>query len=574
MNSKAIKVKLTLEGLDLARLRKRLGDLLIEVGAITEEQLATTLREKETHEKLGSALVKKGYLTEQRLLEFLEIQIGVQLVNLYQHPLDPSLKSIISKEFARRNVLIPLNKENNKLTVAMADPLDYYAIEDMRLSTGFNIEPVLATEEEILRTITRFYEISEDMDEIIPETTEDLSAPVNYDMEDADSPVVRVVNQVLQNAVQQRASDIHIEPLEASIQVRYRIDGMLRIERTLPREMLRMLIVRIKVMANLNITETRRPQDGRVKITIDHKPIDLRISILPTILGEKIVIRLLNVGESVVSIANLGFSAQNEQTFKTLIEKPTGIVLITGPTGSGKTSTLYAAVNQLNEEESNIITIEDPVEYQIEGINQIQVNSRVGLSFADGLRAILRQDPNIIMVGEIRDTETANIAVRASLTGHLVLSTIHTNDSVSTITRLIDMGVEPFLVVSSLSGVVSQRLVRRICRDCVEPYSPTEMEKAIFSEHGFAIPNELHRGKGCGRCNMTGYRGRIAVHEVLAIDEEIRRKIMNNETASAIQDYAFSGKQAMLIHDGLKKAMQGITTTEEVLRVANRAVLQ
>ncbi|WEG14985.1 GspE/PulE family protein [Pullulanibacillus sp. KACC 23026] len=556
------------------RKHKRLGDLLIEVGTITQEQLDKTLKEKDPNEKLGNALVRSGYLTEQQLLEVLEIQLGIPFVSLYQYPLDPSLKSIISKEFAKRNLLIPLSKENNKLTVAMADPLDFYAIEDLRLSTGFTIETVLATEEDIQRTITKFYEVTENIDELVPDTIQDSSAPINYDLEEDDSPVIRIVNQLIQNAVQQRASDIHIEPQETSIQVRYRVDGMLRIERTLPRDMLRMLIVRIKVMANLNITETRRPQDGRVKITMDHQQIDLRISVLPTILGEKIVIRLLTVGEAIVNMSHLGFDPDNEKKFRQLIANPTGIVLITGPTGSGKTSTLYAAINQLNDETVNVITVEDPVEYQIEGINQIQVNPRVGLSFADGLRAILRQDPNIIMVGEIRDTETANIAVRASLTGHLVLSTIHTNNSVSTITRLIDMGVEPFLVASSLTGAVSQRLVRRICRDCEESYEASEMEKSIFKDQGMEVPEHLHRGVGCGRCNMTGYRGRIAVHEVLVIDEEIRRKIMNNHSASSIQDYAFSGQHALLIHDGLKKALQGITTVEEVLRVSNRAVSQ
>lgn len=556
----------------MATKHKRLGDLLVEVGSITQDQLETTLTEKSPNEKIGIALVKKGYLTEQQLLEVLELQLGVPLINLYQYPLDPSLKSVVSKEFARRNLLVPLKKEKNKITVAMADPLDYYAIEDLRLSSGFSIETVLATHEDILRTLSRIYDNSEEMQDLVTEGDIDTDGPTNFDLSEEASPVIRIVNQILQNAVQQRASDIHIEPQENLIQIRYRVDGMLRVEQTLPKDMLRMMIVRIKVMANLNITETRRPQDGRVKITMDRQPIDLRVSVLPTILGEKIVIRILSVGDTIVSIGNLGFDPRNESQFRSLIERPTGIVLITGPTGSGKTSTLYAAVNHLNDETTNIITIEDPVEYQIEGINQIQVNARVGLSFADGLRSILRQDPNIIMVGEIRDAETANIAVRASLTGHLVLSTIHTNDSVSTLTRLVDMGVEPFLVASSLSGVVSQRLVRRVCRDCLESYQPTEMEKEIFHDHDMMVPDTVNRGAGCGRCNMTGYRGRIAVHEVLAIDDEIRRRIMDNHTAASIQDYAFSGKHALLIHDGLKKVQQGITTIEEVLRVSNKAV--
>lgn len=557
----------------MARVRKRLGDLLVQVKMITQDQLEQALKEKEPSEKLGTLLVEKGYITEQQLIEVLEFQLGIPHVNLYSYPIDPSLQSIVSKESARRNLIVPIKKDKDKLTVAMADPLDYYAIDDLRMSTGFTINTVIATQADIIRTITRLYQTATS-EEDIGSTPPSLDQVRNYDVEDDESPVVRIVNQILQSAIEQRASDIHIEPQESSVKVRFRIDGMLRIDRTLPRDVLRVLAVRVKVMSNLNITETRKPQDGRVKITLNNQPIDLRVSTLPTILGEKIVIRILSMSSSVVNMRQLGFSEQHESMFTQLIEKPTGIVLITGPTGSGKTSTLYAALNKLNKESVNLITIEDPVEYQIEGINQIQVNPKIGLTFADGLRAILRQDPNIIMVGEIRDTETASIAVRASLTGHLVLSTIHTNDSVSTISRLIDMGVEPFLVASSLSGIISQRLVRKVCRDCGQQYTPTEMEKEIFHNHHMETPATLRRGTGCGQCNMTGYRGRMSIHELLVIDDEIRKKIMDNQSAESIRAYAFSGKNHLLIYDGLSKVLEGLTTVEEILRVTNDMVVR
>jgi type IV pilus assembly protein PilB len=546
--------------------RKRLGDLLVETGLITESQLAEALREKAPGQKLGDALLQRGYITEQQLIEALEFQLGIPHVSLYRYPIDPKATSLVPKEFARRHMVMPLKIEGERLLVAMADPLDFFVIGDLRLSTGFQIETAIASKDDILRAINKYYDIDESFDDFLqavpaPETREEERAV------DDDSPIVRLVNQILQLAVEQRASDIHIDPQETKVLVRYRIDGLLRTERALPKHMQSMLTARIKILANMDITEHRVPQDGRIKMDIDFHPVDLRVSTLPTVYGEKIVMRVLDLGAALNDIHKLGFNPVNLDRFIRLIERPTGIVLITGPTGSGKSSTLYAALNHLNSEQVNIITIEDPVEYQIEGVNQIQVNPNVGLTFAQGLRSILRQDPNIIMVGEIRDRETAEVAIRASLTGHLVLSTLHTNDALNTITRLIDMGIEPFLVATSLAGVVSQRLVRRVCRDCQEVQEPTKREREIFARRGIEI-REVIRGRGCPMCNMTGYRGRLAIHELLVVTDDMRRVILNNEPFSKLRELAIQNKMIFLLDDGLLKVKQGLTTLEEVLKVA------
>lgn len=546
--------------------RKRLGDLLIEAGLITKEQLEETLKEKAPGQKLGDALLQRGYITEQQLIEVLEFQLGIPHVSLYRYPIDPKLTNLVPKEFAKRNMLIPLKQEGDRLFVAMADPMDFFAIDDLRLSTGFHIEVAIASKDDILRAINKYYDIDNSVEEFLN------IAPVQEVREqeklvEDDSPIVRLVNQILQMAVEQRASDIHIDPQETKVVIRYRIDGILRTERALPKHMQGMLTARIKILANMDITEHRVPQDGRIKMNIDFHPIDLRVSTLPTIYGEKIVMRVLDLGAALNDLNKLGFNKLNLQRFIQLIEQPTGIVLITGPTGSGKSSTLYAALNRLNGEHVNIITIEDPVEYQLEGVNQIQVNPNVGMTFAEGLRSILRQDPNIIMVGEIRDRETAEVAIRASLTGHLVLSTLHTNDALSTVARLIDMGVEPFLVATSLSGVVSQRLVRRVCRDCQEEHEPTKREIDIFARRGLKI-EKVMRGRGCPTCNMTGYKGRIALHELMVMSDEMRKVILNGESLSKLREIAIKNKMIFLIDDGLLKVKQGLTTTEEVLRVS------
>lgn len=546
--------------------RKRLGDLLVETGMLTAEQLQAALAEKADGQKLGDALLQQGLITEQQLIEVLEFQLGIPHISLYRYPFDTKLFTLVPKELATRKLVIPLKKEGDKLFVAMADPMDFFTVDDLRLSTGFQVETAIATKDDILRAINKYYDSNEGFEEFM-----ELNAPVETIKEEvlteADSPIIRLVNQLLSGASTLKASDIHIDPQETRIVVRYRVDGILRVQRVLPKHMQNVLIARIKIMANLDITENRIPQDGRIKVNIDFHPVDLRVSTMPTVFGEKVVMRILDMGSTLNDIEKLGFNKQNVDRFLKMITKPNGIVLITGPTGSGKSSTLYATLNKLNSEEVNIITIEDPVEYQLEGINQIQVNQNVGMTFAAGLRSILRQDPDIIMVGEIRDKETVEVSVRASLTGHLVLSTLHTNDALSSVTRMLDMGVEPFLVASSLSGVVAQRLVRKVCRDCAKAQEPTKREIDIFAKRGIQI-DTVWKGSGCSSCNMTGYRGRIAIHEVLDINEELRKAIMNEEPVTVLREIAVKNETIFLIDDGLLKVKQGLTTTEEVLRVA------
>ena len=546
--------------------RKRLGDILVETGMITDEQLNHTLANKSSDEKLGDALLREGYISEQQLIEVLEFQLGIPHININQYPIDLEAVQLVPKDLAKQHLLMPIRKDKNKLLVAMADPLDYFALEELRMATGYHIEPAIAAKDELYRAITKYYDLQESMEEVLS----DLSPTETIDearVTDEDSPVVRLVNQIIANALAQRASDIHFDPQEADFRVRYRVDGILRTERSLPKHMQNIIIARIKIMANLNITENRLPQDGRIKTTINFRPVDIRVSSLPTIFGEKVVMRILDLSNAVNQLERIGFSENNLKAFVSMLEKPNGIVLITGPTGSGKSSTLYAALNRLNNEEVNIITVEDPVEYQLDGINQIQVNENVGLTFASGLRSILRQDPDIVMIGEIRDTETAQIAIRASLTGHLVLSTLHTNSSVAALTRLVDMGIEPFLISSSMNGVVAQRLVRRVCKDCGEQVQASDREKQLFQSRNMDI-DVVFRGKGCPSCNFTGYRGRVAIHEVLTVDSQIRNLISDSASTSTIRQYVKEKGMKFLIDDGFEKVQKGITTTEEILRVA------
>ena len=546
--------------------RIRLGDLLVHSGLITQEQLDKTLQNKAPDEKLGDALLREGYITEQQLIEVLEFQLGVPHINISQYPIEQEAIQLVPPQLAKRHDAVPIRIDENKLFVAMADPMDYFAMEELRMATGHQIVPAIATKDAIFRAITKYYDLQESLEEVMGELAPDETIE-EANIADDDSPIVRLVNQIIANAVAQRASDVHFDPQETELKIRYRVDGVMRTERSLPKHMQNVIIARIKIMGNLNITENRLPQDGRIKMEIDFKPIDIRLSTLPAVHGEKVVMRILDLSNALDRLDKVGFEENNLNKFREMISKPNGIVLITGPTGSGKSSTLYAALNELNSDDVNIITVEDPVEYQLAGINQVQVNEQVGMTFATGLRSILRQDPDIVMIGEIRDLETAEISVRASLTGHLVLSTLHTNSASAALTRLIDMGIEPFLITSSLSGVVAQRLVRRVCRDCSEEVVPTEREKIIFQERGLSI-DKLKRGKGCPSCNMTGYRGRMAIHEVLQIDDELRKLIMESVSASRIRDYAKESGMKFLVDDGLLKVQAGLTTTEEVLRVA------
>lgn len=546
--------------------KKRIGDMLVDAGMITQQQLEYGLENKAPSEKLGDYFIRENLITEQQLNEMLERQLGIPNINLTQYPIDPELTSLVPKDIAKRLLVLPIKRERNKLLLAMADPMDYFAVEEVRMATGLQVEPAIAAKYDLLRMLTKFYDLKETMDmslqDIIPTSLEDENQ-----ITDLDSPIVNLVNQLISNAVTQRASDIHFDPQETDFRVRYRIDGVLHLERALPKYIQNVILARIKILANLNITEHRIPQDGRIKQNINMKPVDIRVSTLPTIYGEKVVMRVLDLTNAINDISKLGFSDTNLTSFKKMLKRPNGIVLITGPTGSGKSSTLYAGLNRLNEDEVNIITVEDPVEYQLEGINQIQVKEEVGLTFAAGLRSILRQDPDIVMIGEIRDLETAQIAVRASLTGHLVLSTLHTNSAVESVSRLRDMGIEQFLIASSLVGVISQRLVRRVCRDCAVKEPATSREKELFQETGVEI-HEISRGVGCPACNNTGYRGRLAVHEVLEVDDEVRTMIIDGRSQRDIMRYMKQANMKSLLQDGMEKVAQGVTTSEEVFRVA------
>ncbi|MFP7493484.1 ATPase, T2SS/T4P/T4SS family [Terribacillus saccharophilus] len=531
----------------------KLGELLKKAGLVTEGQIVSAINEQRPGQKLGDLLLEKGYITEQQLIEVLEFQLGIPHVSLFRFPFQFDLVKLVPIQFARKHVVIPLSRENNILTVAMADPMDYYAIDDMEMYTGFSIKPVIAAKADILESITAVYKEAES-----GESRTEAAAEA--------APAIRIVEQLISSGVQLKASDIHMDPFETEVQVRYRIDGDLRRERTLPKSIQQAVVARVKILANMNITETRLPQDGRIKLKMENAHVDLRISVLPTVFGEKVVIRILDLNNVIKDLNELDFSPDNYEKYSKLISQPSGLILFTGPTGSGKSSGLYASINHLNREQYNIITVEDPVEFELQGVNQVQVNNGVGLTFATGLRSILRQDPNIIMVGEIRDSETAGIAIRASLTGHLVFSTLHTNNAIASIPRLMDMKIEPYLVVSSVTGVVAQRLVKRICRDCKETYEPTKVEEELLARHGLEA-KFLYRGNGCNSCKQTGYKGRMAVHELLVVDDKIRELLVQEQSIDEIKQVAVENGMKMLIDDGLEKAVRGLTTVEEVLRI-------
>ncbi len=546
--------------------RKRLGDLLVESGMVTSNELEEALTAKSENEKLGDYFINKGMITERQLIEVLEFQLGIPHVDLSRFSIHSELIQLVPAELAKSNLIIPLKKERNKLTVAMADPMDYFAIEELRMATGCQIEPSIATKEQLSKYVSQYFEMQSSMDEALMDVNGNQT-DADDDLTNVDSPMVRLVNQIISSALSQKASDIHFDPHERDMTVRFRVDGVIRKDRTLPKNMQSVVLARLKIMGNLNITETRVPQDGRIKTVINQKPVDIRLSSLPTVYGEKMVLRLHDLSNQLTALKNLTFSEQNLNSFMKMIQNPNGIILITGPTGSGKSSTLYAALNELNEEAVNILTVEDPVEYQMHGINQIQVNEDVGLTFAKGLRSILRQDPDIVMIGEIRDQETAEIAIRASLTGHLVLSTLHTNSAPETVTRLADMGIEPFLIASSLTGVIAQRLVRKVCRDCKVLYEPDQSEKELLQAYGIK-PGELARGNGCPSCDHTGYKGRMAIHEVLNVDDGLKELIVSRAGTSSIKQY-MKENSAFLHEDGLNKAALGQTTIKEILRVSS-----
>ena len=533
--------------------KKKLGDLLKEAGLITELQIIEAIERKKADQKLGNALVEQGFITEKQLLDVLEIQLKLDSVSLYQYPLDPALAELVTKEFARSKLLLPIKIEGSHLLVAMNDPLDFYAIEELEFATGYVVQPVIATRDDLLQTMNRVYDSKE----------------VNVEhIEGEDAPAVRIFTQLLETGVTLRASDIHLDQTEHQVTVRYRVDGVLRTDRPLPKSLMNSLIARIKIMAGLNVTESRLPQDGRISTKILGKKTNLRVATLPTVFGEKVVLRILDMSNLFTKVVDIGFEPDVLEDYEALLKQPSGLILLTGPTGSGKTSTLYGSLNELNRPDLNIITVEDPVEYQLEGINQVQVNAQIGLTFAAGLRAILRQDPNVIMVGEIRDGETAENSIRAALTGHLVFSTLHTNSAIEAIPRLMDMGIESYLITSALSGVVAQRLVKTICKDCAYTREATPVEKEIFERRGQTIET-ITNGEGCDACRQTGYRGRMAIHELLVVDESMKKLMMNNASFQELKNHMIEKNTRLLIDDGLLKVKAGKTTLEEIFRVAS-----
>jgi type IV pilus assembly protein PilB len=550
--------------------KKRIGDLLLEYNYITQKQLENALEaQKEMDMRLGQVLIELGYISEEELTDALEIQLNIPRVKLNNYLLNTHLSQYVSENIARRHHAVPYEIEGETLKVAIQDPTDLVAIENIEVNSGMKVEIAIATQSEIMRAINQIYslvdsdttEIFDSLDQYNEINSEPEIDQLRQMVEDA--PIVRLTNLIITQAIQKEASDIHIEPLKNTLRVRYRVDGILHEELTVPKHSQAALISRLKIIADLDITKRRIPQDGRVQMTFKSMQIDMRVSTLPTIYGEKVVIRLLNKDDSLLNIERLGFKPQNKERFDRLIKKPYGILLATGPTGSGKSTTLFAALNEINSPTKNIVTIEDPVEYQLEGVNQVQANNAAGLTFAKTLRSILRQDPDIVMVGEIRDEETAEIAIRAALTGHLVLSTLHTNDAPSAITRLLDMGIPGYLVASTVIGVVAQRLVRKLCPDCKEAYEPGIEEKKFLDDPDVEI---LWRPsvEPCKKCT-DGYKGRIAIHEVLEISDEMEEMIAEGANELAIEKYARANNMKSLLDDGKQKLKEGITSYQEVV---------
>ncbi|MFA6621776.1 MAG: ATPase, T2SS/T4P/T4SS family [Candidatus Caldatribacteriota bacterium] len=566
------------QGKYLANLR--LGEILINQGLINSEQLKRALEAQKTDgkKKLGEILVSQGILTQKQLLQALQHVYEAEYIELDEVILDPEIVTIIPKRIAVRYKIVPLSKENGTLTIAMANPLDVNTIDYIKEYTKLDVVPKLASEEDISNALSSYYEAGGKIDDILEKvdvsTVSDFGDEVNLSQLEAisqEAPVIQLVNMIIVQAIKERASDIHLEPNKRGLLVRYRIDGILHDIRMLPARIKPAIISRVKILSRMDIAERRLPQDGRFQLKFGAREVDLRISSIPTVYEEKIVMRLLDKSQGLISLENTGFTKTQLQEFRTMISSSYGIILITGPTGSGKSTTLYGALNEIDSVEKNVITVEDPVEYKLERVNQINVLPKINLTFANALRSILRQDPDIIMIGEMRDSETAHIAVQSALTGHLVFSTLHTNDAVSSLTRMIDMGIAPFLISSSVVGVMAQRLVRKICPKCIEEYFP---EKGVLDnlKINFEIPNQdnlkFYRGKGCDYCKNTGYRGRTALFEVVRINDEIRSMIMKNTSSNVIKDIAIKNGMRTLLDSGIQKVLNGETTIDEVLRVA------
>ena len=564
----------------------KLGELLIKAQLLDDAQLEQALEEqKQTGGRLGEHLVRLGFVTEEDILDCLSQQYGVPSINLRHFEIDESIIRLIPSDVARKYQFIPVSKTGATLTVAMADPTNVFAMDDITFITGYRVEPVVASEEALREAIDKYYgtthalELKKVMDDL--SSVEEASLEVLEEDEDLDvadleasadeAPVVRLVNLILTDAIKRGASDIHVEPYEKTYRVRFRIDGVLYEIMNPPMRLKESIASRLKILSKLDIAEKRLPQDGRIKLKMKLagklKELDYRVSTLPTLHGEKIVMRLLDKDNLMLDMTKLGFEKSSLKRFEEAIFQPYGMVLVTGPTGSGKTNTLYSSLTRINTPEVNIMTAEDPVEFQLPGVNQCQMKESIGLNFAAALRSFLRQDPNIILVGEIRDFETAEIAIKAALTGHLVLSTLHTNDAPSTITRLMNMGIEPFLVATSVNLVVAQRLIRRICQQCKQEEDvPVQALLNIGFSEAEAPNIKLYKGRGCDACNQRGYKGRIALYEVMSISDDVRELILSGATAIELRQKALEEGMITLRQSGLQKIRDGITTIEEVVR--------
>lgn len=554
--------------------KRKLGEILVAAGKITQDQLNYVLKKQaEVGKKIGRILVDEALVSEEDMIDAIVTQTGIQKVDLNEVELDKKAIKIVSQKLCYKHDLAPFGFDGSKIKVALADPLNIFAIDDISISTGLEVEVFISTVGDIRRFVEINYsneQVSKAAEELLKETMESKGMDLAVDIETMDdvknAPVVKMIDRLFKNAIEMRASDIHIEPSETQIRIRYRIDGQLQVVNTLGIESLAPLVTRVKILAGLNIAEKRIPQDGRIITKVGSKEVDLRVSLLPIVNGEKVVIRILNRDSYRFGKEKLGISAENLRKLEKMIKNPYGIMLVTGPTGSGKSTTLYTILSELNNPNVNIVTVEDPVEYTLEGINQVNVNTKAGMNFASGLRSILRQDPDIVMIGEIRDDETAEIAIKAAITGHLVLSTLHTNDTASSITRLVDMGIQPFLVSTSIAGVIAQRLVRRICPHCKQEYEANEFEKAVLGKD----KNEkviLSRGAGCGHCNNTGYLGRIGVYEIMEITREHRDAINSTKDPNVIKDIAIKNGMSTLGDECRELVLNGVTTMRELATI-------
>ncbi len=560
---------------------KRLGDLLLDIGLIDQAQLDQALSiQSKNKKRLGDVLIENGFITERQLIEALELQLGVEFIDLSKAVIPPEMAQVLSRNIAKKHSVVPVRADRGTLYLAMSDPLNFLAIEEVRTATRKKVVPMIATAEAIDHAIFTLYGnegAARAIEEMKREARDNGGSAQVYSTtavdEDVQSaPTVRLVNSIIERAAVERASDIHLEPHEEELRVRMRIDGLMRNILTVPKNLQTSVISRLKVMGSMDISERKVPQDGRANVTVKHKDVDLRMSTLPTIFGEKFVIRLLDKDAQILDKDALGLTGTDLERYDTLLKSQSGVILIVGPTGSGKSSTMYTMMRQLNTEQVNLVTLEDPVEYHIDGLNQVQINEKTGMTFSGGLRAILRQDPDIIAVGEIRDGETAQIAMRAAITGHLVLSTVHTSSAAAAIDRLLDIGVEPYLISGAMRGILSQRLVRRICPHCRREYTPTEEELAVLGLSG-AAGHPFYRGVGCPMCFHTGYRGRTAVFEVLIVDQPLRRAIRSGADREQIRAVLAQGDFVSLADNCRRLVLEGVTTIEEAARTINSADL-